>query len=387
MGKSFLTLGLALSIAAGRAWLDAFTTQPGLVLIVDNELHPNTLAHRIPKVAAALGIPFEDVAKRVYVRCLRGQLKDLRSLKDELAAFAPGQFKVVILDAFYRFLPKETDENDNGTMAELYNHIDACAEQLQCAFVIVHHSSKGNQSQKAVTDIGAGAGAQSRATDTHLVLRPHEVPDVVVLEAAVRSWPPLKPRCLRWEFPLWLPADEFDPADLKQERKRRKRAEPEPTVQSEAKPEWTAQLFTERLVSSSPRVTAAILADANEEGLSDHKTEKLLAKAEAKGLVFPWKMDGNRRGYANVPQPEKQAPEHPPSKRDRVTALVREQPDLPSLDVAERCGVSKRYVNDIRRELAQVGTESGKSPREENTCSAGGNSSHRVPTPVPALSN
>lgn len=48
-----------------------------------------------------------------------------------------------------------------------------------------------------LTDVGAGAGSQSRATDAHVVLRPHEEDGVAVLDAAVRSWPPIEPMCMR----------------------------------------------------------------------------------------------------------------------------------------------------------------------------------------------
>ncbi len=85
----------------------------------------------------------------------------------------------------------------------IYNLIDRYALQLGCCFVLIHHSSKGNQSGKAVTDVRTGAGSQSRATDTHLIPRPHEEPGAVVVDAAVRSWPPIEPRCLRWEFPVF----------------------------------------------------------------------------------------------------------------------------------------------------------------------------------------
>ncbi len=52
----------------------------------------------------------------------------------------------------------ETDENDDAAMCRLYNLIDAYAEQLGAAFILVHHTSKGNQSGKGVTDVGSGAG-------------------------------------------------------------------------------------------------------------------------------------------------------------------------------------------------------------------------------------
>ncbi len=106
--------------------------------------------------------------------------------------------------------------------------------QLNCSFVLVHHASKGNQSVKSVTDVGAGAGSQSRATDTHLVLRHHQEPGCVVVDAAVRSWPPIEPQCLRWSFPVWYTrrltgtkgSEERISADAEPNRSRRRRSHP-----------------------------------------------------------------------------------------------------------------------------------------------------------------
>ena len=99
-------------------------------------------------------------------------------------------------------------------MASVYNTIDSYAAHLDCAFVLIHHTSKGNQAMKSVTDVGAGAGAQSRATDTHLVLRPHEERGVVVMDSVVRSFPPVDPVCLRWNFPVWNYDASLDPENL-----------------------------------------------------------------------------------------------------------------------------------------------------------------------------
>jgi len=38
-----------LSVATGRPWLGMFPTVKGDVLIIDNELHGETSAHRIPQ--------------------------------------------------------------------------------------------------------------------------------------------------------------------------------------------------------------------------------------------------------------------------------------------------------------------------------------------------
>jgi hypothetical protein len=145
---------------------------------------------------------------------LRGRLRDLYAMAGMFEAIEPGQYKLIILDAFYRTLPRDTDENDNGAIANLYNLIDHYAGRLGCAFVLIHHTSKGNQAGKSVTDVGAGAGSQSRAADTHLILRPHEEDGLVVLESAVRTWPSPPPIVLRWEWPLFTTVGEADPSAL-----------------------------------------------------------------------------------------------------------------------------------------------------------------------------
>lgn len=277
VGKSWLVIDLALSIATGRDWLGQFRCERGEVLILDNELHGETSAHRIPRVGDARQLPIDAYADRVYVQNLRGQLQDVFTLNAYFQSLQPGRFRVIILDAFYRFMPRDMDENDNGTMASLYNHIDRYADQLNCSFILIHHTTKGSQSAKAVTDVGAGAGSQSRATDTHLVLRPHEEDDAVVLDAAARSWPPVKPRCLRWNFPVWSPADDLDPEQLR-EGGSKKRAE--------KKEEWSPDAFVATFITDEPATRSAILSKAIAAGLSRWSADNLLRTADSDGLLL-----------------------------------------------------------------------------------------------------
>jgi len=344
IGKSWLVIDLALAVATGRAWL-GMDCVPGEVLILDNELHGETSANRIPKVAEVRGIGMEAVADRLYVENLRGRLQDLFALGPYFRQFEPGRFKVVILDAFYRFLPMRADENDNGTMASLYNYLDSFADYLKCCFVLIHHTSKGNQSLKELTDVGAGAGAQSRATDTHLVLRRHEEEDAVVMEAAVRSWPPVPPRCLRWAWPVWMPADDLDPAALRKEGGKRNAKSGD---DEEKPPSYDAAGFAERFLGEEPKSQARILEEAEAEGLSSRRVKRLLNLAEEEGLAFRWTV-GHRKTivYATVEPSEAKVQ----NSRYLVEAALREHPEQSTKDVAERCGVSPRYVRQIRSEL------------------------------------
>lgn len=300
-GKSWLTLDLALAVVSGQPWLGLFETVPGEVLLIDNELHAETIAWRVPQVARARSLNFEDIGRRLQIENFRGRLKDIEELEPYFGRLPPRRFRLVVLDALYRFLPEGSDENDNAKMARIYNTIDSYADHLHCAFALVHHSSKGNQSGKSVTDVGAGAGAQSRATDSHLVLRPHQEEGVVVLEAAVRSWPPVKPVCLRWHFPVWNLDEALDPGSLKIERSRPRR---EPKAdRADAQPEWTVERFVERFFSPEPVCDAEVReASRGVPGLSIRRTNDLLALAQSRGHIYGWKVGSSHKlFYATVP--------------------------------------------------------------------------------------
>lgn len=303
LGKSWLVTDLAIAVATGRQWLDTYQTHQGNVLLLDNELHAETSANRIPKVARARQLTMSVIGQTMFVDNQRGRLRDINRLEAYFEKLKPGFFKIIILDAFYRFLPKDTDENSNGNLTDIYNQIDQYAADLNCSFVLVHHASKGNQSGKSVTDVGAGAGSQSRATDTHMVLRHHQEPGCVVVDAAVRSWPPIEPKCLRWEFPVWLSDDLLDPTELKTERPaRRSRPEVDP------KEKWTPEMFAKRFVTEKPQRMTLVRNAASSAGVPFRIIKELQAHAEEQELIFRWKFGANKPvSLATEPQPVEEA--------------------------------------------------------------------------------
>lgn len=215
-GKSWLVTQLAICVASGTEWF-GHTCAPGRVLLIDNELHEETSANRIPLVVEAMrkvNPSLPNVDDMIDVWNLRGKWKSIADLAAWLPKFREAGYRMIVIDAFYRALPKDTDENDNGSIAGIYNLIDTFAKQVGCSFVLIHHTSKGNQSQKSITDVGAGAGSQSRAADTHLILREHKDDGYLVLEAVVRSFPRQEPIVLQKAFPLMVPDYGRSPEDL-----------------------------------------------------------------------------------------------------------------------------------------------------------------------------
>jgi hypothetical protein len=273
-GKSWLAYGLALSVCTGDRWLGTFDCLACKVLLIDNELHPATLAHRIPIVADGLGIRHSDYEGQLDVLTLRGRLVDLHGIAKILESVSPGAYGLILLDAQYRSLPAGTSENDNPDMAALYNEIDRVAARLGCAWVNIHHASKGSQANKSITDVGAGAGAQSRAADTHLILREHEEPGCVVLESALRSFKPVEPMTLKWTFPIWQRADGIDPVAIKGRR-----------TKAEEKKSQADREDCYKLIKALRPAPATIRVLRGKIGQSADRIERLLDILESKGIV------------------------------------------------------------------------------------------------------
>lgn len=161
--------------------------------------------------------PSQDHA-RLEVVSLRGQFSNIQSLEKALRKYKRDEFTLIILDAKYRAFG-ELDENSNTDQTLFHNAVDKIAGDLNSGFVMVHHSTKGDQGGKSTTDVGSGGGSQSRAVDTHLIIRPHSDEGYAVLDAAVRSFAPVEPQTLQWDFPLWRLAVSVEPV-LKAEKSR-----------------------------------------------------------------------------------------------------------------------------------------------------------------------
>ncbi|QOV91066.1 AAA family ATPase [Humisphaera borealis] len=306
VGKSWLVYDLLLSVAAGVPWLARFTCERRRVLLIDNELAEPTIANRIPKVVDAKGMDLSDVAGFLEVVSLRGKLKDIFAIERFLATVEPGTYGLVVIDAFYRALPIDTDENANGDITALYNVAAGMAERLKCALVFIHHASKGNQSGKGVTDVGSGAGSQSRAADAHIVLRPHAVDGAVVMEAVVRSFAPVQPLCLRWEFPKFIPADDLDPSELKMPGPKRKRKEDTGDADpSETQIVWTPAKFAETFLNEEPKSKDQIVTAAEVVDISERKAFRWLNAAVDAGLAYRWEFAGKGKPvkFATIAQP------------------------------------------------------------------------------------
>ena len=229
-GKSWFVYNLAARLATGGEFLGWTAPHNLKCMIVDNELHPEELAFRVGSVQDAMEVNFGD---DLHFTCLRGAAVDMNHIEQKLVASGASRFDVIILDALYRFIPAGTSENDNAQMMLIYNTIDRIARTFDCSVICVHHASKGNQTEKQVSDVGAGAGAISRAADTQVVLFPHEQEGMVCVEAITRSSKTPKSRSATLDGFLWTLCDDEAVRKNDQEPKQDKKAQS--TIQNQMK--------------------------------------------------------------------------------------------------------------------------------------------------------
>jgi hypothetical protein len=301
--KSWFIMQLGLSVALDRPFL-GFPTKRGRVLLLDYELAGGALAKRLDLVARAMNTTIEELGDHFIVHPLRGKRLDVNGLAGYFATIPPRYFDLILVDPLYRLFAPGMDENDNAAFAALYGTLQHYAEILDSGLIVVHHLSKGDQSYKALIDLGSGGGSQSRAADAHLAIRLHAQDDAAVLAGVVRNFPPFDAFCIKRIFPLWVLAPDLNPDDLRRQQTRPPRTRPPVVPVEPAPPPWTIERFTDEVLTEEPQTRAAVLNAATEAGVSTRLTEKLLAAAEAACKAFRWRLPkDNRLFYARTPQP------------------------------------------------------------------------------------
>lgn len=164
VGKSFLTLSLALAVAQGGKWL-GLPIEPGRVLYVDEENPEDVIYDRLRR----LGMTEEGQRNIHYLWNQRVRLdRDPDKLLDDALNLQP---KLIVLDSLARI--HSQDENSAGAMSALYdNGIKPLARETGACVVLLHHTSKTDSTSSYMRSRGSGditasadAGLDARAID------------------------------------------------------------------------------------------------------------------------------------------------------------------------------------------------------------------------------
>jgi hypothetical protein len=205
-----MMLHQAACVAGGRSWL-GFNTVRTPVLFLDLELLPHEMPQRLQAIIEAARLwDLDDL----HTMQLRGNRLSMTRLKRGLEQYLlDHRIGILYIDPWYK-LSGGADEIGTEGVAELLAELEEIASACNCAIVISHHFTKGDSSQKSVIDLASGSGVFGR--DPDLICGMRELKDstlqtpMIKMEFVVRSFKPVDPITLRWEFPLWVRDDSLN---------------------------------------------------------------------------------------------------------------------------------------------------------------------------------
>lgn len=149
LGKSWLTMGLAVAVADGHeTYLNQPVRKHGTVLYVDEENPEDVIYHRLRK----LGLKNPGNVRYLWNNALRLD-RNPEELLDEALEFQPA---LIVLDSLTRIHTGE--ENDAGTMSPLLNDaIRPLARETGAAVMLIHHHGVGGERPRGSSDILASS--------------------------------------------------------------------------------------------------------------------------------------------------------------------------------------------------------------------------------------
>lgn len=160
-GKSFLATSLAVSLAAGKPWLDQEGFTPARqyrVLYLSPEGYRSTLG-RLHENFQRRDIDPESVDFALS----RGNLSQAKAEDyDEIIEYAPD---IIFVDTWARAIPG-VDENSATQVGSIIAALDELRDILGCTVILVHHTAIDKDRMR-------GTSALKGAVDTEILVRDH----------------------------------------------------------------------------------------------------------------------------------------------------------------------------------------------------------------------
>lgn len=141
LGKSWLALDAAISVAAGTPCLGRFAVpRPGPVLLYAAEDALHVVRQRLDAIAAVAGVSLRDLPLYVITApSIRlDVIRDRERLRETIENLAP---RLLVLDPFIRM--HRVDENVAGDVAPLLAYLRQIEREFGAAVLLVHHARKG----------------------------------------------------------------------------------------------------------------------------------------------------------------------------------------------------------------------------------------------------
>jgi hypothetical protein len=212
--KSWLLIDTAIAVATGNKCLGDCETNKGRVLYANFELPEPFFLQRVKTICEKRQLALDP--EMFEAHHLRGRVKVWEQIEPQIPF---GKYSLIILDPSYKLLLLQSEalreESKSGAVTSLLERIDRLTVQTGAAVLFGAHFSKGDQSRKESIDRVSGSGVWGRDPDTIITFTELATPDSYAVEFTLRVHKPVEKFALRWEYPLFVPAVDLDPGDLK----------------------------------------------------------------------------------------------------------------------------------------------------------------------------
>ncbi len=159
IGKSWLTLDLAITIAKGGLWLNKFLVEPGHVLYVDEESTRDMLGFRYRKLLNQKGYTDANIQfliKEGFNFSTQGKVDELRQIMDLLHP------KLLVFDSLNRI--HRANENSASEMGEVFRAVTKLSKDYGCFILFTDHLPHGQDRFRGSSDKEAFVDAGFLAT-------------------------------------------------------------------------------------------------------------------------------------------------------------------------------------------------------------------------------
>ena len=211
--KTWTIMDLCIAVASGGRWLDLQCAK-GRALYIDFELIRFDEKKRIQYICDCRGIKTPPDLDVWNLRGAARPLDQLIPLIDSHIRRGGEPYTLIAPDPIYKTL-EGRDENSATEMAMLCREIERLATHCGAAVVYGAHFAKGNASAKESMDRISGSGVFARDPDAILTATPHEIEGCYVVDPILRSFPPIEPFGVRWDFPIMRMDHSMDVGALK----------------------------------------------------------------------------------------------------------------------------------------------------------------------------
>ena len=285
VGKSWAALDLAMSVATGTPWLK-WPTVAGKVLYVDYELLEPVFANRMRDMQAAKVQKFENLDfANFQVMNLCGNPVPFQALVHTLVSRLKGQnYSLIIIDPLYQATGGK-GENSPNAINQLCTLLGTLSKQTGAAVLLVHHFSKGKNTDKPLVDRFAGRQYLTRDAFTLIGLTKYPEPNCVKLEFELRNFPEQAAVVLERQPPTFTIRDDIDLGALEEQVDEKKKDRSKVLLDL---------LGTDGLTAS----------DWEKQAQAQHKIPRATFFREKKKLVKAKKVhqDEKTKGWKKIPQ-------------------------------------------------------------------------------------